>query len=111
MSARSFELFGTRKRFGNVTIEKDKDTVYVILHSTIVVEYNRRSGDIRLNNGGWYTVTTKTCINEALRQLKYPGRVYQEKGEWYLYLDGARYDYNNNMVVPQGLLPFFIEGR
>ncbi len=100
MSARSFDLFGTRKRFGTVTIIKDPINIYVKLHRTIVVLYNKDTTEIVLNSGGWQTVTTKTCINQALIQLKNKARVYQEKGEWFLFTRDEKIPFYDGMIIP-----------
>lgn len=52
-------------------------------HETIIVEQS--ADQIRLNTGGWYTSTTKQRINEALSELQIPYRIYQKRGQWYVY--------------------------
>jgi hypothetical protein len=90
MSARKFDLYRP-KGYGNVRIEHDEIRVgkvaTVRLHSTAVVQWNRTQMQVRLHSGGWRTVTTKTAINTAMRQIPGPlGKlgVYQERGDWYV---------------------------
>jgi len=53
-------------------------TICLRLHHTYIVVFYA-NGDIKLNSGGWRTVTTKAAINEVS-----PRRVNQVKGEWYV---------------------------
>jgi len=98
MSARNFEIDSNRTRFGSVTVRrKQKLTHQVIeveLYSTTIVVANRKT--IKLNSGGWRTVTTKQAINRALRQLcelEATPFVRQTKGEWFV-------DMPNGKVIP-----------
>ena len=100
MSARKFEMFSkTKKRFGNVTIEKDDKKVYVKLHSTYVARFIVGTNRAVLNSGGWRTVTTKTCINEALRQAGYHCRIFSHKGNWMLYTRYGDFEFEDCMIV------------
>lgn len=89
MSARNFELNGTKKAFGNVKIDRQGNTTKVILHSTAVVEVDYSTNSVKLNSGGWLTPTTKTAINNALKQISGFESVFvsQKKGEWTIQLD------------------------
>lgn len=89
MSARSFEINGSKKSFGNVKIEKDGIFTRIRLHQTVVVELNTAKNTVTLNSGGWLTVTTKTAINNALRQIAGFEQVgvSQKKGQWYVILN------------------------
>jgi len=52
--------------------------IVVRYHSTNVVSYYK-SGEIVLDTGGWWTVTTKARLNEYA-----PVRVSQRDGEWFV---------------------------
>jgi hypothetical protein len=91
MSARSFELFGTKKRFGNVTIDRADISgtgltyIGVILHKTRVVRLIFKDSvpvAVSLTNGGWPTPTTVTAINTALELAGLNGvlRAYNRRG-------------------------------
>lgn len=56
------------------------ETIYSLYyHNTpVVVWFN--DGSVKLNTRGYYTVTTKRRINEAIRGKGY---VFQHKHEWY----------------------------
>ena len=72
-----------RKLENNTYLEKrDENTIAVKLHGTDVVTY-KKDGSVILETGGWYTVTTKDRINKYS-----PVRVYQQKGEWFIKING-----------------------
>lgn len=54
-----------------------KDTVKVIYHKTIVVDANKKK--IKLNNGGWDTISTRTVINRALEELNSDYRLERKR--------------------------------
>lgn len=58
---------------------RSDDTIALRLHATDVVLYHA-DGSMTLNTGGWYTVTTKARINEAIAPLV----VWSNKGRWML---------------------------
>lgn len=88
MSARSFNLFGTAKRFGNVTIDRvaldgaphGVHIVSVKLHRNEVVVIDTIKGLVKVSNCGWVTPTTHKAINNALSQAGAPFSVYAKKG-------------------------------
>ena len=67
----------------------NKDGVsFVFLHGNCIAQV----GDtwIRLFDGGWQTVTTKSRLNAILSDHGCPGeRVFQKKGEWFVTVNGA----------------------
>lgn len=99
MSARSFDLTGTKSRFGNVTVLHSKDSISVILHRTIVVHADLAAGTVMLNSGGWRTPTTKTAINNALGQLKANASVSQVKGQWLVRINGQSMPFTDGMTI------------
>lgn len=85
MSARTFDIFGTKKAFGNVHVEKLTDLknhrlTNVLLHGNLVASINHSTGWVMLSNCGWATPTTHTAINNALRQINAPLSVHMIKG-------------------------------
>lgn len=69
-----------------------RNAVVVRYHSTDVVAI---SGDdltgytVILNHGGWTTATTKTRMNQAMREYGLPISVYQKDFEWFVRLNGG----------------------
>ena len=84
-----------------VTYDEQNDLSTVFLHGNKIAEI----GDtfIRLFDGGWQTVTTKSRLNAILQAHGECGdRVFQKAGEWFL-----------NMNTAQGIttVPFFSSMR
>ena len=71
-----------QKKVSNNTylVRRGEDAVAVRLHQTDVVTFHS-DNSIRLDSGGWRTLTTKARINDWLP----PGfNLWQERGHWYL---------------------------
>ena len=64
------------------SITKHGENTAVRYWSTDVVTFDNDS--VLLNNGGWYTNTTKTRMNQAANQFGIPIHVYQKNWEWYV---------------------------
>jgi hypothetical protein len=87
---------GNGKRIANNTRLFDRGgSIAVRLHSTDVVTMYP-DGRYVLNNGGWYTATTKNRIHEYA-----PVRLCQRKGEWYVTstATGKEQVFENGMTV------------
>lgn len=72
----------------NTWLEATGNYVSIVYHRTPIVTL----GDdysVTLNNGGYYTRTTKDRISGALRALGI-GSLYQERGEWYMHVKGSK---------------------
>lgn len=109
MSARNFDINKARK-YGNVTVIHNEDSpkgevVHVRLHKTIVFRYDRETGRVTLNSGGWHTLTTKTAINTALKQVRQDldyrrVSVFQRKGDWFVsFGTGAEVPFKDGMML------------
>jgi len=73
-----------------------KQLVAIRLHDTNIVTY-LENGKIRLDNGGWETVTTKERIN---RYLPTGYLLYQENWNWLIRTpSGKTIKYKNNMEI------------
>lgn len=66
-----------RKVANNTYLERRDHGIGLLLHSTDVVTFYP-NGDMKLDSGGWRTVTTKDRINQALSGW----RLWQENGQW-----------------------------
>lgn len=60
------------RRYGGV--EGEAREAVVRLHETDILTIYR-SGAFLINSGGWFTMTTRTHINDALKRHGLPGRV------------------------------------
>jgi Fe-S cluster biogenesis protein NfuA len=89
MSARSFDINVTTRKQSNIRVieQFDNQIKNVLLHGYIVVSITKT--EIFLSSCGYLTVTTKTAINQALRQLGRNERVNQVKGQWFI--DGVEF--------------------
>lgn len=72
----------TRKIAPNTFLVTLGDALGVQLHDTIIVKLFA-NGEVRLNSGGWQTVTTKQRINRFS-----PFRIKQVKGLWSVWSRG-----------------------
>lgn len=63
------------------------------LHHTDII-YFLPNGDIRLNTGGWQTVTTKDRLNGFS-----PARIYSENGIWYCNYMSKEYPYQDGIIL------------
>ena len=86
----------SRKYANNTYWQRRGENIALKLHNTDIVTLYP-TGDMTLNTGGWYTVTTKERINRVLPRVFY---LHQEKGRWfvvnrlddttYVFIDGMR---------------------
>jgi hypothetical protein len=73
--------------------------------SELVIEYHEtevvKANDcfIILNTGGWFTVTTKTRMNQASNEFSLGYSVYQKKGFWYVDYKGKTYLFNDEVLT------------
>ena len=67
------------------TMHIDKDTVNVVHHSTKIIEHNLVNKTIKLNNGGWFSKTTKDRMNTYFNESNLASfGVFQKKGDWFV---------------------------
>jgi len=73
--------YGYRKLMRNTYLEwGPDDTVFVRFHSTNIMRF-WPDGKVRLDSGGWQTLTTRGRMNEFLPS---GWRICQDRGVWYL---------------------------
>ena len=68
----------------HTTLETKDGWTRMVYHRTCVAEYNPFLRVVRLNSGGWRTVTTKHRINQFFRTFDIPYSLYQSKGDWFI---------------------------
>lgn len=102
MSARTFDLLGTRTRFGNVVVNRYDPMgngmrfISVRLHGNEVALVDRLKGLVRLSTCGWVTPTTFKTINSTLSQLDASFRVGTKQGNVELRGDNGIQDFKDN---------------
>ena len=70
----------------NTTIKTSDDTTFITLHNTDVVAFDSKLIILRCN--GWFTVNTKTRMNQASNQFNLGYQVYQKDHEWFVDFKG-----------------------
>lgn len=86
------------------TMHTDNNTVNLVHHSTKIVEHNLVDKTIKLNNGGWFSKTTKDRMNAYFNESNLNAfGIFQKKGEWFLLTPKNDHKnaikYENNMIV------------
>lgn len=69
----------------------------VVYHKTVVVAFNEDL--VRLNSGGWKTVTTKTRMNQASNQYRLGFAVIQKDGVWAVWHNGVALPFTDGMEL------------
>lgn len=95
------------------TNDKHGPCTIVQLYRTAVVHRQNVNNVVTLNSGSWRTVSTKTCINTALKAIygTLSPHVFQYKKEWYINLPGIQYSikYFDGMTIGGGCgTPFIV---
>ena len=74
----------------------------VVLHRTAIAVYDHKNQALKLNTGGWHSVTTKSRLNAILSELKCGFRVFQKNFDWYLSTNNQTVDFWDNMILVNG---------
>ena len=74
----------------------------VVLHRTAIAVYDHNTQALKLNTGGWSTVTTKSRLNAILQELITGARVFQRDFNWFLSYNNLTVDFNDGMILSQG---------
>ena len=74
----------------------------VVLHRTAIAVYDHNTQALKLNTGGWYSVTTKSRLNAILQELIAGARVFQRDFNWFLSYNKHTYDFNDGMILCNG---------
>lgn len=63
-------------------VSKHGDNTIIRYHSTDVVVFNNEW--VKLDNGGWFTPSTKDRMNQSANQYDLDFKVYQKNYTWYV---------------------------
>ena len=74
----------------------------VVLHRTAIAVYDHNTQALKLNTGGWHSVTTKSRLNAILQEVKYGASVFQKNFNWFLSYNNQTHDFNDGMILSQG---------
>lgn len=72
------------------TIDAFGEDVYGVQYHRTVIFAVRESGEYMINNGGYFTATTKKRINDALLKCGNVDQIYQRNKKWIF--NGDQYD-------------------
>ena len=74
----------------------------VVLHRTAIAVYDHNTNALKLNTGGWYSVTTKSRLNAILQGLIGCASVYQKNFNWFLNYNNQTHDFMDGMILVNG---------
>ena len=88
----------------NTRVEYNENTncSTVVLHRTAIAVYDHNTQALKLNTGGWQSVTTKSRLNAILSELIAGARVFQKQFDWYLSYNNQTVDFWDGMILSQG---------
>jgi hypothetical protein len=85
------------------TIHTDGDTVNVVHHSTKIIEHDLVKKTIKLNNGGWFSKTTKDRMNAYFNESNLSDfGIFQKKGNWFVLT--PKNDHKNALPFKNGMI-------
>ena len=86
----------------NVDYNSNTNCSTIVLHRTAIAVYDHNTQALKLNTGGWHSVTTKSRLNAILQEVKYGASVFQKNFNWFLSYNNQTHDFNDGMILSQG---------
>ena len=74
----------------------------VVLHRTAIAVYDHNTNALKLNTGGWQTVTTKSRLNAILQEVITGASVFQRNWNWFLNYNNQTVDFWDGMILCNG---------
>ena len=74
----------------------------VVLHRTAIAVYDHNTQALKLNTGGWYSVTTKSRLNAILSEIFVGACVYQKNWDWFFNYNNQTHDFIDGMIITEG---------
>ena len=86
---------------GNTTVVQHRNEMDVFLHGNHIATLCKISMDLRLFDGGWQSVTTKSRLNALLDEFGGGDRVIQKDFTWYVVdsYDNSRVPFWSGMTL------------
>ena len=81
----------------NHSVYKKDDTLIVRIYETEIVKFDNDT--IKLNNGGYYTATTKSEMNKASEQFNLGFKVFQKDYTWYCKYENKFFSFTGNRLT------------
>ena len=69
---------------GNTTVVQHRNEMEVFLHGNHIATLCKISMDLRLFDGGWQSVTTKSRLNALLKEFRPDRQVFQKNWQWFV---------------------------
>ena len=85
-----------------VDYNSNTDCSTIVLHRTAIAVWDHKNQALKLNTGGWYSVTTKSRLNAILQELITGARVFQRDFNWFLSYNNQTHDFMDGMILSQG---------
>ena len=88
----------------NTFVEYNENTncSTVVLHRTAIAVYDHNTQALKLNTGGWYSVTTKSRLNAILQGLIVGASVFQRDFNWFLNYNNSTHNFFDGMILVNG---------
>ena len=87
----------TRVEYNNLS---NCSSIFLHGHQIATVDHNTNA--LKLNTGGWYSVTTKSRLNAILQGLIAGASVYQKQFNWFLNYNNQTHNFNDGMILCNG---------
>ena len=89
---------GTHKTSIKTTTDDNSNMAVAVRYwATDVVKFD--NDKIILNNGGWYTSTTKKRMNQVSKEFNLGFYVYQKNYDWFVDYDNKIHCFKSNKLV------------
>ena len=85
----------------NTFVEYNENTncSTVVLHRTAIAVYDHNTEALKLNTGGWHSVTTKSRLNAILEEVKYGCKVFQKQWDWFVSFNNSTQSFFDGMIL------------
>ena len=85
-----------------VEYNSNTDCSTIVLHRTAIATYDHKNQALKLNSGGYTTVTTKSRLNAILDELITGARLFQKNFNWFLIYNNVTHNFNDGMILCNG---------
>ena len=85
-----------------VEYNSNTDCSTIVLHRTAIAVYDHNTQALKLNTGGWHSVTTKSRLNAILSELIVGASVFQRQFNWFLNYNNQTHNFNDGMILVNG---------
>ena len=85
-----------------VNYNSNTDCSAVYLHGNQIATVDHNTNALKLNTGGWQSVTTKSRLNAILQGLISGASVFQRDFNWFLNYNNVTHDFNDGMILCNG---------